>query len=61
MKPKFRKVLEIAIEQGVRYGYKRAHKHVENPSESSIIMNIEEQVMSSIYEYFDFEENNYEV
>ena len=56
MKPKFRKVLEIAVEQGVSYGYRRAHKHVENPSESSIIMNIEEQVMNSIDEWFEFED-----
>jgi hypothetical protein len=58
MKPKFRVILERAIGEGVRYGYSRAHKHVENPSEGSIIMNIEEQVMSSIYEYFDFEDDD---
>lgn len=57
MKPNFRKVLETAVEQGVSYGYRRAHKHVENPSEQSIIMNIEEQVMNSIDEWFDFEED----
>ena len=57
MKPKFRVILEQAIEEGVRRGYSRAHKHVENPSEGAIIENIEDAVMSSIYEYFDFEEN----
>jgi hypothetical protein len=56
MKPKFHIVLETAIKQGVSYGYQRAHKHVENPSEESIIMNIEEQVMFAIYEWFDFGE-----
>jgi hypothetical protein len=55
MKPKTRVILEMAIEQGVRRGYARAHKHVENPSEGSIIMNIEECVMSEIYEYFTFD------
>jgi hypothetical protein len=57
MKPKFRVILEQAISEGVRYGYRRAHKHVENPTEDAICEHIEEQVMSSIYEYFDFEEN----
>jgi hypothetical protein len=33
MKPKFHVILEQAVEQGVSYGYRRAHKHVENPSE----------------------------
>ena len=60
MKPNFRKVLEMALEEGVRYGYKRAHKHVENPHEDAIIDNIVEQVMSSLYEWFDFEEDSNE-
>ena len=57
MKPKFRVILEQAIEEGVRRGYLRAHKHVENPSEGAIIESIEDHVMSSIYEYFDFEQD----
>ena len=57
MKPKFRVILEQAIEEGVRRGYSRAHKHVVSPTEGAIIESIEDCVMSSIYEYFDFEEN----
>jgi hypothetical protein len=56
MKPNFRKVLEMALEEGVRYGYNRAHKHVENPTEGAIIDSIVEQVMNSLYEWFDFED-----
>jgi hypothetical protein len=56
MRPKFRVILEMAIEQGVKYGYSRAFKHNENPTEGAIIEHIEEAVMSSIYEYFDFED-----
>jgi hypothetical protein len=56
MKPKFRFILEMAIEEGVRRGYARAHKHVEEPTEGAIIEHIEENVMSSIYEYFTFDE-----
>jgi hypothetical protein len=56
MKPKFRVILEQAIGEGVRYGYRRSHKHLENPTEKQICEHIEEQVMSSIYEYFDFDD-----
>jgi hypothetical protein len=56
MKPKFKEVLEMAIEEGVRYGYNRAHKYVENPSEGAIIDNITEGVMHCLYEWFDFDE-----
>jgi hypothetical protein len=56
MKPKTRVILEMAIEEGVRRGYSRAHKHVENPTEGAIIEHIEEAVMSQIYEYFSFDE-----
>ena len=57
MKPKFRVILEQAIEEGVRRGWHLAHKHVENPSEGAIIERIEDAVMSQIYEYFTFEED----
>jgi hypothetical protein len=57
MKPNFRKVLETAVEQGASYGYRRAFKHVENPTEGAIIDSIVEQVMNSIDEWFDFEDD----
>jgi archaeosine-15-forming tRNA-guanine transglycosylase len=60
MKPKFRVILEQAIEEGVRRGYSRAHKHVENPTEDAIIEQIEDCVMSAIYEYFTFDEEDYQ-
>jgi hypothetical protein len=56
MKPKFRVILEQAINEGVTRGYRRSHKHLENPTEEQICEHIEEQVMSSIYEYFDFDD-----
>lgn len=58
MRPKIKVILEQAIEEGVRRGWQRAHKHVENPNEGSILAHIEECVMSKIYEYFEFEEND---
>ena len=58
MPPKFDKILEMAVEQGVSYGYRRAHKHMENPTEGAIIDNVVEQVMNALDEWFDFEEND---
>ena len=59
MKPKIRVILELAIEEGVRRGYARAHKHVENPTEEAICETIEDCVMSQIYEYFTFDEEDF--
>jgi len=58
MKPNFRKVLEMAVEDGVRYGYSRAHKHVDNPSEGAVIDNVVDGVMHYLYEWFEFEDGN---
>jgi hypothetical protein len=60
MKPKTRVILEMAIEQGVARGYRRAFKHVENPAEGAILDSIEDCVMSQIYEYFTFDEEDYQ-
>ena len=56
MKPKFYFILETAIEEGVRRGFYKAHKHDENPSEDVVISSIEDAVMASIHEYFTFED-----
>lgn len=58
MKPKIRVILEQAIENGVKRGYRRAFKYVENPAEDTILESIEDCVMSEIYEYFTFDEND---
>ena len=57
MKPKFRVILEQAIEEGTRRGYRRAFKHNEEPTEEVICETIEDCVMSSLYEYFTFDED----
>lgn len=59
MKPRFHVILEQAIEDGVRRGWHRAHKHVENPSAESVWEEIENGVMSSITEYFSFDDEDY--
>ena len=59
MKPKIRVILEQAIEAGVRRGWHQAHKHVENPDPSAIMERIDDAVMSEIYEYFTFDEEDF--
>ena len=56
MKPKYRVILEMAIENGVARGYRRAFKHNDSPHEDEILSNIEECVMSEIHEYFSFDD-----
>ena len=60
MTPKFRVILEQAINEGVLRGYRRAFKHNEDPSEEVICETIEECVMSAIYEYFTFDPEDYQ-
>ena len=54
MTPKFHVILDQAISEGIRRGYMRAFKHNEDPSEEIICDTIEDCVMSSLYEYFTF-------
>jgi len=58
MKPKIFHIINVAIEEGVRQGWHRAHKHVENPTEGAIIQHIEDAVMSAIHEYFTFDDED---
>ena len=55
MKPKFLPVLEMCIENGLTYGYRRAFKHNDNPSEEQITHSIRESIMHELYEWFDME------
>jgi hypothetical protein len=57
MKAKTLVILEMAINVGIKRGWNRAHKHIENPNEASICDHIEQCVMSEIYEYFSFGED----
>jgi hypothetical protein len=54
MRIKYDVVLRDCIENGIKRGYRRAFKHVENPDENSIFQHLEEAIMGEIYEYFDF-------
>lgn len=57
MKPKFRFILQTAIDEGVRSGYRRAFKHVENPSEGAIVDNIVTEIFNSLDTWFDFDDD----
>ncbi len=50
-------IMSDCIENGVSYGWHRAHKHTENPTEEQIKEAIEQAVMSAIVEYFWFDQD----
>lgn len=56
MKPNTYVILERAVEEGALLGYRRAFKHVENPSEEAIVEAIVNGVMLSVSEVFEFSE-----
>ena len=56
--PKVYQLLERCVEDGVDYGYMRAHKHCDAPTEASLKDNIQQAVMNEICEWFDFPQNN---
>lgn len=56
MKANIRTILEKAIEEGVRYGYVRAFKHTDSPSEGAILTAINDGVWLYVDEYFNFED-----
>lgn len=52
--PKTYPLLEKAIEDGVTYGFRKAHKHTDEPSEFEICSAIADAVMFQISEAFEF-------
>ncbi len=55
MKPKFLPVLEMCIENGLAYGYRRAFKHNDNPTEEQITDQLKQSIMHELYEWFYFD------
>jgi len=47
-------ILQEAVEAGVAYGWRRAHKHVDAPGEDAITREIAQAVLSEILDRFDF-------
>jgi hypothetical protein len=50
-------VLCRAVEEGVVYGWQRAHKHIDTPDAATIEEQIVTAVLSEICQYFDFDED----
>ncbi len=57
MRPKFYQLLVQCVEDGIEYGYNRAHKHMDNPPADVIKTNIEDGVLNAISEWFTFEDD----
>lgn len=55
MKPRIRKILERAIEDGIAYGYHRAHKYTDNPGENLITERISYGIWLEIDAIFAFD------
>lgn len=56
MKPRMRVLIEQCIEEGTLRGYRRAHKHLDDPGEAAITEAISREIMNRIYEWFEFDE-----
>ena len=54
MKPNTYVILQRAVEEGALLGYRRAFKHVENPTEDAIVEAITDSIMLTVSEVFDF-------
>lgn len=50
------KVIDDAVDKGIRYGYHRSYKHVEQPSEDLMIEEIRRAVMNELCEILKFDE-----
>lgn len=50
-------VFRRAIEEGVAYGWRRAHKHTDKPAEGTIKDEIVEGILNEVCEYFDFDDH----
>lgn len=49
-------VLRRAIEEGVEYGWRRAHKHTDTPDAEAIKDQIVTGILNEVSEYFDFDD-----
>jgi hypothetical protein len=59
MKANEYKVLTDCVEKGIDYGFTRAHKHTDGPSEESLKNEIHDAIMSEICQNFIFQENEH--
>lgn len=53
MKPNVMRVLEQCIDNGLKYGWQRAHKHTDEPSKETILVMQCEEIINEVYEWFE--------
>ncbi|NBW09576.1 MAG: hypothetical protein EBR82_16280 [Caulobacteraceae bacterium] len=58
MKVKSYTVLERAVEEGIKLGLNRAHKHTDNPSIQQLEEDVLAAVMNAVCEVFSFDDEN---
>lgn len=56
MKAREYAILARAVEEGVAYGYTRAHKHVDTPTRDQLQACVEMEVLNAICEVFEFDD-----
>ena len=56
MKPRIRQILERAIEDGIAYGYHRAHKYTDTPDSDLLQERISYGIWLEIDSIFSFDE-----
>lgn len=56
MKAKFYDIIMESVSDGIAIGYRRAHKHDDNPSEEVIFNEIENEVGNNLHKYLDFQD-----
>lgn len=54
-------VLRRAIEEGLDYGWMRAHKHTDHPDEATIKDQVLQGILNEVCEYFEFEDGGADV
>lgn len=58
MKVNTYKVLEECVENGITYGWRKAHKYEEEPSDQTIHGEIFRAIMFEMNEYFSFDDSS---
>ena len=51
-------VLRRALEEGIDYGWRRAHKHTEAPGEAAIKDEVLQGILNEVCEVFDFDDTS---
>lgn len=49
-------IIDDAVERGIGFGWHRAHKYVDNPTEETIKEKMRDEVMLALTEVLDFSE-----